>query len=706
MTIREILNVLPSNWVPAFVAAGIGSEATARNHADRVNLQLRYMKGLSHPVPGYIVLSVLRGFYLPALDLVSFYDEGVDNLALILYPSTVEVQPAQVPHFLPYDFSFYLEGEFGGDDQLNLREALCDALLLTDYDPQRPDFELIIFEYGNVMNEYGVAPSKWFDILVEMREIAIPVEEFEDIDVSGSIRARIVQFLLTPFNQAAKLPKNITDDIATYFGKAKEKDFEVSLPGWDEIIRFSPGTPITPGEKSAWRKWRRAAKDAGMGHMGFDMNKIQAATLAIGPPPLDSAQINHMRVRWEIAKRINVSPTPDSIQTIGNILTWFDDIQDALVTLAYLSRVGTAMLSRVVPRVALKATRVLSWVVVAKDLMDIMHYVRALRLARSDKKRAFFDALELIPRSKLRSVKLANKIRQLLPSFRETIQIAQTTDVVFGTGLALGPIVGAIEDIYFGMFTGAKYHFLGQEFNFPDYLFPFPFLLHFLIKSPNVTTASFQAFRIINKASRVLPHINQLPVDCVLNVLTALHYAWAYMAMSGDLRDFEDWQHKTMNIEIKTRPLNEETKEILSQLEGYTVHDNEPFSSPTHQHTTTPYLLAGHIQKTFVTELNTFMENHKHQAFCQYICTLINEITINYLTAINGTDPEIKDTLVPFASAIMLVFHYALDEKLPPGPEDQEALISKIATMIILNFGKWPSYTEILSVFPSEAGSS
>lgn len=219
-----------------------------------------------------------------------------------------------------------------------------------------------------------------------------------------------------------------------------------------------------------------------------------------------------------------------------------------------------------------------------------------------------------------------------------------------------------------------------------------------------MTPASLHAFRIINKASRVLPHINHLPVDVVLNVFTALHYAWCYMADSGDLRDWDDWQKKTVNLEIKTRPLAWHTKEVLQELDGYPVRSIEPFGSPTHTFVTTPGHLANNIAKSFRNELNTFMELHKHETCCKYICTLINEISSNFLIALNGHGSEIKETLQPFPSALMLILHYSLDEKLPPDPEQELLLVSEIADLIIRNFGKWPALDIVQDIFDKYPG--
>lgn len=699
----EIPNVLPEKFKEIFMRTNQDLEPYP-GLEDYVNLNIHLSDLFSlEQVPAYAT-DLIRNFYedLPD-DYRQIVLDRIPELQEALWPETVPEDREQLPYFLPPRFTHHLEHQFVTQPWIAqaIRSELWETLLAAGYTIGDLDIEVLILEYSNSMRRMGIDSWTIYKTLSMVRaDLATPLP-LAEAELSQTARARLVQFLLTPYEEVMKLPQAALDDIETYFGKARTPEFSVQLPGWNEIITGMSRIEITPQQKANWTQWRKRAAEAGHGRMRFDAQKLAAAEEAIGAPPLDAVQIAYMRKRWEIAKRINASPTPDTIQTVGNILTFFDDIQDGLVTLTYLGRVGVSLLGRVLPRVALKAVPILGWVSLAKDMMDIMHYIRMLRLARSDKKRKFWDALELLPRSRAKSLRHFTKIKELLPQWHETIQIAQTTDVLFGTGLALGPIVGAIEDVFFGLFTGGTFKFLGREFPIPTLFGMNEYFIQVGILSPNITPASLQAFTIINKASRVLPHINQLPVEVVLNVFTALHYAWCYLAASGDLRDWHDWQKKTLDLEIKTQPLEWHTKEVLHEIDGYPVRDIEPFGSPTHTHVTTPRHLANEIHKTFINELDIFMEAHKHETCTKYICSLINEITTNYLVALNGSEFEINETLQPFPSAIMLLFHYGLDEKLPRSPEQELFLISEIADLIIRGFGKWPALDIIRDLLDS-----
>ena len=697
----EITDFLPDNFeeVISFNTGGYAVSPHLRAYVN-LNIELSDLFQLTD-VPAYAKDLILAYYDGHPDDVYDSILNQIDGITETLWPESVDIPREELPYFLPPVFTQHLEHRFLKTPWIaqSIRSELWQKLLAAGYTLDFLDNEVLLREYGFSLQRLGIDAWETYKILSAAREGLLPPIPIEEAPLDPTQTAKLIQFLLTPYSEAMKLPKSVHNDIKDYFTIASKPEFTVQLPGWGEIITGLSRIEITPQQKTNWTAWRKRAKQAGHGNMGFDLPKLAAAEAEIGPPPLSSTQIEYMRTRWEIAKRINASPTPDTLQTVGNILTFFDDIQDGLVTLTYLGRVGVSLLGKVLPRVALKAVPVLGWVSVAKDMVDIMHYVRMLRLARSEKKRSFWDALELLPRSRTKSLRHLKKIKELLPSWTESIQIAQTTDAVFGTGLALGPILGAVQDIFFGLFTGGTFKFLGKEFPIPTLFGMNEYFIQVGILSPNITPASLQAFGIINKASRVLPHLNHLPVDVVLNVFTALHYAWCYLAASGDLRDWEVWQKKTVNLEIKTQPLEWHTKEVLSELPFYPVRDSEPFGSPTHTSVTTPMHLANGIRNTFIDELDIFMEAHKNEDLSKYICSLINEITTNYLVALNGPDSEITETLQPFPSAIMLIFHYSLDEKMPTDPEQEILLISEIADLIIRGFGKWPSLARVQDIY-------
>lgn len=665
----------------------------------RANVMLQTWGVFSLPSPDYLTTAAIE-------NAISFYQRTLEDI-----PNTAERIAEEFfsteAHPPEQDYPFFFPKDFTDSIRIKNLPYFYDYIIKELHrkaidDGHRievTDSEYILSTYREVLLDLLYDEAAIFDVLSLARQKAFPPINVGDPHLNVSQLSKLIQFLMTPFEAAKELPKNIQDDIVTYFETSEQPNFEVSLPGWDEIITIFPDVEVTPEDKEAWTLWRKRAKSAGFGSLGFDTAKINAAQVVVGPAPLNFQQIEKMRKRWEIAKRINKSPTPDTLQTVGNILTWFDDIQDALVTLSYLGRVGIAAVNRISTRVAKKGIPVLGWVSAAKDMMDIFHYIRALRIARSNRKRNFWDSLELLPRSRAKSLRHFNKIKQLLPSWQESIQIAQTTDVLFETGLSLGGIVGVIEDIFFGLFTGATFKFLDYEFKMPRIINHDIAFIEVGILSPNLTPASLQAFRIINKASRILPHINQLPVPVVTNIFTALHYAWAFMAGSGDLRDWENWQHKTVDLVVRNRPLKWQTKEVLSALYGYHVRNVEPFGSPTYTIESTPRLLSKKITNKFAGELNVFMENHKHEDCSKYICSLINDITTNILIALNGPETEIEETLVPFTSALMLILHYDLDDKLPTDPDLQLSLVSEIADRVIHNFGKWPKLQDISPLF-------
>jgi len=151
------------------------------------------------------------------------------------------------------------------------------------------------------------------------------------------------------------------------------------------------------------------------------------------------------------AIQISQSPTPESARAIGSLLTWVDDIQDGLVTAAVLTRLISTFYKPALPVAAL-----LQEAAAATNLFQLGAQVPAITLTGKFRGQSVVRSLVGTQSAKAAS---SLRINRVAPSIGEIIQIAQTTDTLFGVGLSLGPIVGLFQDVIFGVPSGAEFAF-------------------------------------------------------------------------------------------------------------------------------------------------------------------------------------------------------------------------------------------------------
>lgn len=168
--------------------------------------------------------------------------------------------------------------------------------------------------------------------------------------------------------------------------------------------------------------------------------------------------------RRERAIRISESPTPESVRAIGSVLTWIDDVQDALVTASVLARLVGVVYKPAIPiAVGLGA---------AAEAINIFGAASAVATTPLTGKFRAQQAAKGFLGGQVGRALRTTTLRTALPTIGEAVQILQTTDQLFGVGLSLGPIVGLVEDLIFGLPQGADFAFSsGFSFRDPDEVF-------------------------------------------------------------------------------------------------------------------------------------------------------------------------------------------------------------------------------------------
>lgn len=200
--------------------------------------------------------------------------------------------------------------------------------------------------------------------------------------------------------------------------QAPASPFVVRFPGWDDVVHYGASCWMTQGQYWANRKAREA----------------------------------------ELAK----SPTPQLVADFAKIGQSIDDLQDAMVTLSVLGRVLVKTTGRAIPG--------LGWVATAADVLNtlnIFYPPNALSVGRwmstKSKKRATADASRLSGGTYRRRLLDTRKTGRLGLGYGEVLQVLQTTDLLLGVGLSLGPIFGGATDTLLGIARGAEFSVPGIE---------------------------------------------------------------------------------------------------------------------------------------------------------------------------------------------------------------------------------------------------
>jgi len=165
---------------------------------------------------------------------------------------------------------------------------------------------------------------------------------------------------------------------------------------------------------------------------------------------------DHMARKKESFLRMMGSPTPTWINNIGTTMTFLDDINDSAGTLSVVCRTAAHLL----PKTAAKAFMgPAGWALTIADIANVAMTVMRSPITYVVSKGDLSKASATNPFVKEAKVKRADRLKRLKPSKGEIIEGLQTTKNVFGIGLSLGPIVGAVIEAFTGPYrvlTGKK----------------------------------------------------------------------------------------------------------------------------------------------------------------------------------------------------------------------------------------------------------
>jgi len=156
--------------------------------------------------------------------------------------------------------------------------------------------------------------------------------------------------------------------------------------------------------------------------------------------------------------RILASPSPNWVRSYASVMTWLDNIQDAMTT----GLVMSMLLRKWAPRIFARAVPVLGWMLLVYDLLSLTVNLGRTPLTPMRSKRALCEYTRSNPFKKKGKRSRQWRLWNMKPSWGAAIEVAQTTDWLFGVGLALGSIFGAVTDaafVFYRQMTGEPVHY-------------------------------------------------------------------------------------------------------------------------------------------------------------------------------------------------------------------------------------------------------
>lgn len=189
----------------------------------------------------------------------------------------------------------------------------------------------------------------------------------------------------------------------------------------------------------------------------ISVEEMAAHRLAIRkglPSPLTKDQQQSLVGRKYRFLKSLAAATPEWLRNYGSVATFLDNSEDALVTAAVLGRLTRLIM----PKIWFKLVPGLGWVLLGADIINTFNIFSVLSFSAMGKKRIMEDLTKKNPFHSKAWAHRATKLYRVVPSVGEMLEVAQTTDQIFGIGLCLGGIVGAVNQVMqAGMETIAEY---------------------------------------------------------------------------------------------------------------------------------------------------------------------------------------------------------------------------------------------------------
>jgi hypothetical protein len=236
----------------------------------------------------------------------------------------------------------------------------------------------------------------------------------------------------------------------------------ITIPGWTDVIRVGPRPVIPDGGYAEYREARRAGR----------------------PVQLPGAVVSEIERRMARRDAMRTSTQPGWSRAVGQVMTAIDNVQDFVSTLATIGRLFLWGMGAVAPvaggpalrlgaRVGLRFVPIVGWVVLAGDVLNMFNLLGMVAMPvyallcdgprnallagvpavvlKNVLCRQVWTSARLNPFS--RAGRAARRLRSLgrLPGVGNLIEVAQTTETLFGIGLSIGGLYGMVMEGLFAV---------------------------------------------------------------------------------------------------------------------------------------------------------------------------------------------------------------------------------------------------------------
>lgn len=430
--------------------------------------------------------------------------------------------------------------------------------------------------------------------------------------------------------------------------------YEVYAPGWEDVIHIFPDAALAPRELRE-RKRRRA-------------------------------------------ERIRKSPTPDVVRSAQEIMTWVDDVQDGLVTLSLATRVVTKYTGKIIPGAR--------WIATGADALNVAGALEALGTGFPQDKRRMRDLIRRQPGSYRARLLRTARSRRVDVGLGELLQVAQTSDTLFGIGISLGAVMSAPIDSLFLTTTGGDLVFPNltpdvqwdaleryydatggtgplteEEFDRlmrlpapqrPDLRIPIPRLIPTLAEigdlfgfepDPVPTGELLDAAQTSLEAAALLQHEGQaLAFEDHIAVTAAQHLGLQVLGTIHALRDWTNDALLKMRAPLPRHLTMDPSTSLALQRVGMDPQNPGQLPLPGAPSDATWGNVLQTIPRAASAALPHWLNEAPDPGAALFGAHLTWDVARRYLWALEGPDTAIEETLTPEALAVELL----LNAELPP----------------------------------------
>lgn len=288
-----------------------------------------------------------------------------------------------------------------------------------------------------------------------------------DFGVPDLIRAEVDRFT-DNLGELAIGAENRARAAAAYERPGSAVPRAIVVPGWDDVIHIRPRVQVSAEERS------------------FHYEALKAGRAS----PLSGEKVEQLERNRVRARAMRQSASPEYAKAYGQVLTAIDNVQDLTTTIAVAGRITmnpairaleaigattlpvVAPVSRIGARIVGRALPVIGWVLLAGDLLKLLNiigiwafpfFALACRgtlagAAATVPALLIGSALcarigkwaESSPFGRRARLKRSRVARTWRPSIYNLMEVAQTTDALYGRGLVFGGLVGMVMDGAFG----------------------------------------------------------------------------------------------------------------------------------------------------------------------------------------------------------------------------------------------------------------